>query len=268
MNEISFIIVTCGTNDHNVQPIVDSIQNLNIPNFEIIIVGGQSTTLKGTNLVHVPFDETLKHRAWITKKKNLGVQHSKYDTVVIQHDYYIFDPDWYEEYVKFGEDWDICIPVTYHSAEQGSIRANGWRIHGRAPGYPELPECMCVPSDIDCFVPYMTLPGGLWIAKKWVMLAEPLNDNMVHGDPEDAEWSSRVVPGWMGKQDDNVRFRIVSNSKCVTRLTKFKPPYPGNPDWAGLEKHFEPLWDALRNGYRRPGVYHYDSKLGKVLLTK
>lgn len=255
---ISFIIITSGTNDKEVQLVVDSIDNLNIPNFEIVIVGGLSTTLTGRNIIHVPFDETIKPVPWTTRKKNLGVQASKYNTVVIQHDYYAYDSNWYEEYIKFGEDWDICVQQTITLPEQGNARANGWR-GGPIPGYPEIPYSMTIPWDIDCFVPYMAIQGSFWVAKKHVMLEQPLDENLVWGQSDDIEWSSRVVPGWLGQKPNQNDYKVVSNPKCVTRFTKVKPPYPGNPDWEQMERQLEPLWNFLRVGGRRVGVYHYDN---------
>jgi len=258
MNKISFIITTSGANDQHVQPVIDSIQNLKIPHYEVIVVGGQTTTLTGQHLVHVPFDESIKSAPWITRKKNLGVQASKYNTVVIQHDYYTYDPNWYEEYVKFGEDWDICVQQTFSLPEQGSMRCNGWRT-GMIPGYPEIPFCMTIPWDIDCFVPYMAIQGGFWVAKKRVMLEQPLDENLIWGQAEDIEWSSRVVPGWLGQKLNQNDYKIVANPNCVTRFTKVKPPYPGNPNWTEIEKSYDPIWNFLRSGARRFGVYHYDN---------
>ena len=240
MTGISFIIPTSGTNDQSLNEIIDSIESLNIPEYEVIIVGGLISTVDRVNTKHIPFTESSSPAPWITRKKNLGVQASKYEVLVVAHDYHAFDSNWYEEFKKFGTDWDICVQAIYMLEEQGGHRGNGWRA-GPVPGYPEIPAAMTIPWDIDCFVPYMMIQGAYWVCKKQVMVEQPLDERLLWGQSEDAEWSTRVVPN----------YKIVANPNCVVRLTKPKPPYPGNPNWAELERSLNPLWDWLRAGNRR-----------------
>ena len=267
MTGISFIVVTSGSNDNGLNEVIDSIEVLSIPEYEVIVVGGLTTTLDRKNTIHVPFDENATPKTWLTRKKNLGVQHSKYDVVVIMHDYYVFDANWYTEFEKFGLDWDICVHQSLHSAEQGSIRANGWRT-GNIPGFPEIPFCMSIPWDIDCFIPYMGIQGAYWVAKRQLMIDEPLNETRFMGEDDDTEWSERVVPCYMGQKPEQVGYKIVANPNCVVRFNKIKGTYPGNPDWAAIEKSLDWLWDLLRAGYRRPGIYYYENSVGKVVLNQ
>jgi hypothetical protein len=265
MTGISIIIVTSGSDDDRVHQIIDSIEIMSIPEYEILVVGGLTTTIDRSNTIHVPFDESSSPAGrWLTKKKNLGVKHSKYDVLVIMHDYHVFEPDWYIEFEKFGMDWDICVHQIRHSVEQASIRGNGWRV-GTIPGYPEIPYAMTIPWDIDCFIPYMAIQGAHCVAKKHVLIEQPLSESLIFGDPEDIEWSSRVVPGWEGKEDTNVRYNIVANPNCRLRFNKFKPTYPGNPNWDLYERSMEPLWNFLRSGGRRSGTYHYERSINKVV---
>jgi len=268
MSGISIIVVTSGKDDQRINQIIDSIEVLNIPEYEVIVVGGLTTTLNRVNTTHVPFDESaIAPRVWLTKKKNLGVQQSKYDVLVIMHDYHTFDPDWYIEFEKFGLDWDICVHNIRHSPEQGDIRGNGWRV-GTVPGYPELPYAMTIPWDIDCFIPYMAVQGSYWVAKKSVMLEQPLNEDLepvTGSDASDIDWSERVVPGWMGVKLDQTGYRIVANPNCRLRFNKIKDTYPGNPNWEQLENNFNDLWNFLRVGGRRSGTYHYERSIHKVV---
>jgi len=266
MPGISFVVVTGGTNDNNLNQIIDSLEVQKIPEYEVLIIGGRTTTVNRKNTIHIPFNESVVPKPWLTRKKNIGAHLAQYDIVVIMHDYYAFDPDWYIEFEKFGTDWDICVQQTFSLPEQGSQRCNGWRA-GPIPGYPEIPYAMTIPWDIDCFIPYMAIQGAYWVAKREVMLQEPLDESLLMGESDDIEWSSRVVPGWLGQKPEQNDYKIVSNPKCITRLIKLKPLYPGNPDWAALEQQLQPLWEKIRNGYRRAGVYHYEKELGKVILS-
>lgn len=266
MTGISFVISTSGTNDDSVNQIIDSIEVLSIPSYEVIVVGGRSTSIKRKNVIHIPFNENIAPTPWITRKKNLGAELSQYDVVVVSNDYYAYDPDWYIEFEKFGTDWDICVQQNLTVASQGSIRANGWRVGG-VPGYPEIPAGMPIPWDIDCFVPYMAIHGAFWVAKRDVMLEQPLDETLFFGQAEDIEWSSRVVPGWLGQKPHQCDYKVVSNPNCITRLLKEKPPYPGNPNWESISYSLSPLWNFLRKGGRRPGVYHYDSTQQKISIS-
>ena len=65
--KFTFGIITSGIDDR-IGRIIDSIESLNIPKYEIIIVG--NCNLKRTNTRIIPFDEDIKSK-WITKKKNI-----------------------------------------------------------------------------------------------------------------------------------------------------------------------------------------------------
>lgn len=267
MVKISFVIVTSGNNDSSLNQIIDSIEVQSIPAYEIIIVGGETTTINRKNTIHVSFNESIVHKPWLTRKKNLGVQAAQYDIVVVMHDYYVFDSNWYTEFNKFGTDWDICVHQNLACKEQNFVRGNGWRA-GPIPGYPEIPFAMTIPWDIDCFIPYMAIQGAYWVAKRNVMLTDQLNEKLLLGEEDDIEWSARVVPGWLGHRTNQIGRRIVCNPNCITRNNKIKPTYPGNPDFDLMSKHLEPLWNWLREGNRRSGVWHWEQKFGKVMLAK
>jgi hypothetical protein len=267
MSGISFVIVTAGNNDSSLEQIIDSIECQNMPEYECIIVGGRTTNVNRKNTIHIPFNEEITYKPWLTRKKNLGVHLAQYDIVVVMHDYYVFDSNWYEEFVKFGFDWDICVHQNLACKEQNYVRGNGWRA-GPIPGYPELPFAMTIPWDIDCFIPYMAIQGAYWVAKRNVMLEEQLNENLLLGQDDDIEWSARVVPGWLGQKPNQNKYKIVCNPNCITRNNKTKEPYQGDPDFEAISKKLNPLWEWLRAGNRRSGVLHYDGQEQQVYLAK
>jgi len=101
------------------------------------------------------------------------------------------------------------------------------------------------------------------------MVEEPLNENMLKGDIEDIEWSSRVVPGWLGVKPEQNKYKVVANPRCVTRFTKEKPPYPVPPGYfEEVTRTLWWLWDELRAGKRRPGIYHYENSTNQIVLGK
>ena len=98
--EFTFGIITSGNNFKNISKIIASIENQSIENYEIIIVGGENI-FKSEDVLHYPFDDTLKN-GWITKKKNIIISKAKYENIVFMHDYIVFHKNWYKGFLKFG----------------------------------------------------------------------------------------------------------------------------------------------------------------------
>jgi len=268
MSTVSFIITTDGKADDRIRKIIQSIEVLNIPLYEVIVVGGLKTSLKEKNTYHIPFyEENERGKAHYTKKKNLAAFASHYENLVIMHDYFAFDENWYEEFVNFGSLWDIQVQQHFVSPELGSYRYNGWRVD-HVPGYPEIPRNMAVPWDIDQLLPYCAIHGSFWVVKRNKMLENPLDENLYACEAEDIEWSSRVIPGWMGQKIDQIGLKIVANPKCVSRLIKKdKGVYPCGPDQYEISNSLNWVWDEIRQGKIRPGVFYYDRFIHRVIRS-
>ncbi len=84
------------------------IQQIPEENYEIIIVGNCSFNTIHKNIKQIDFDESIKP-AWITKKKNLITENASFENIVYIHDYIILEKNWYSEFVKFGDNWNVCI---------------------------------------------------------------------------------------------------------------------------------------------------------------
>lgn len=237
MPGISFGITTSGTNDAMVNAVIDSIEAQQIPEYEVILVGGESTTIQRPNVRHVQFDEsTWAHLTihghpgrWTTRKKNLSVQHAKYDLCVVMHDYIRINPGWYKAVEEFGYDWDFCFHNTLLSNGE---RGDAWRIFK----FPGLPNFLMVPYDIDFFLPYMAMQGNFWIAKKSAMLEYPLNENLLWGMEDDAEWSRRVVPNC----------KIKMNGNAVVQYLKPRPDDRNHTTDRQTMESLNEYWNAIR----------------------
>jgi hypothetical protein len=220
----TFGIITDGNNNGRIGDICCSIMEQGIPNHEIIVVGPSHTIeLRFPGFRHIEFDEGQK-RSWITRKKNLITKHAKFDNIVYMHDYISLAPGWYEDMKEFGEDWDICM--------NRMLNPNGSRYRdwcswddpqfGRIVDCPEdwakkigakMGGSALVPYDYP-HSKYMYISGAFWIAKKHVMMAEPLNEELCWGEGEDVEWSMRV----------REKYNYVLNKKASVRLLKSKHP--------------------------------------------
>lgn len=200
--KLTFAIITAGDQDARINKIIDSIERNNIPEYQVIIFGGMTSTISRDKTIHLCFDET-ERSGWITRKKNLATAAAMYDTVVYLHDYHAFDDDWYAGMVEFGTDWDIQMnAIKTHEGK----RMLDWAIWD----HPHYPLYSYVPYDNSSLVGSQYISGGYWVAKRAVMLLEPLNEALVSFQAEDLEWSKRV----------RNKYRIVMNQKSVVRHLK------------------------------------------------
>jgi len=186
--DFTFGIITSGGNEYLIDSIINSIENQNIPNYEIIIVGQCNVARHKTKIIS--FDESIKP-SWITKKKNLITQEASYENIVYLHDYIQFLPGWYQGQLKSKNDFKIRMDKIFNTNGQ---RFRDWCI------WPHNDNEMDDFIERDCLLPYnighlskfMYISGAYWIAKKEVMEKYPLNESLSWGQGEDVDWSLKV----------------------------------------------------------------------------
>ena len=225
--KLTFGIVTYSGHDGTdnvpkVNQIIDAIEEENIPEYEIIIVGDFAWERKNTRVIK--FDETVK-KGWITRKKNIITEEAKHDIIVYTHDYIRPVRGFYKGWLKFGDDWDIAMNVVKN---YNGARYRDWVVLDDPrvkPGWVQK-EPWCPPGgkirEGRSFFPpydykdtkYMYISGGYWVAKKHVMQEEPLNEDVVWGQAEDVEWSDRI----------REKYKYVMNTHSAVELTHYKDP--------------------------------------------
>ena len=205
--DFSFGVITGGGNDARIEEIISSIASLGIPNYEILVVG--SCDLKGKNLTVLPFDETVK-RAWITKKKNLITENAKFENIVYLHDYFRFDSNWYLEFKKFGNDFEVanCRILNIDGTRYRDLCL--WHRNHTLLDWIVFPNRTLIPYELGDEVPSLYISGGFWIAKKDFMLRHPLDESLVAMEAEDVEWSNRI------QKVTKIKF----NEKSVVQMLK------------------------------------------------
>jgi hypothetical protein len=201
----TFGIITGGKAEENIKKIHKSILEQNIDDdFEIIVVGGRNSNLKKT--LHVPFDETKK-RAWITKKKNIIAQLSKYDNICMMHDYVILFNDWYINYKNFDQEWDVCMnPVI----NQDGQRFRDWITWHK---WCEEKKITYLDYNIKGRTEQMYISGTYFCVKKDFMLNNPLDESLSWGQGEDVEWCSRIRNKWIYKCNSNSEVGLLKNKQ-------------------------------------------------------
>jgi len=181
---ISFCLTSDFSDLGRVNEIIQSIRNLAIPNYEILIIGANPPANEH-DVRYIDFDESVKS-SWITRKKNILCQEAKYDNIVLFHDYFVFYQNWYIEFLKFGEDWDVCSNA--QMLISGQRHFTDWIIWD----HPELPRYFSLPYNDWSNTKHMYISGNYFLAKKKFMLNNPLNEDLSWGESEDIEWSLRI----------------------------------------------------------------------------
>jgi hypothetical protein len=177
----TFGIVTLYENTKQIEEVIQSIDALNIPNYEILLIGPKNEQFKDA----IEFDENVK-QGWITRKKNVLVDSAKYDNVVVMHDYYTFDSDWYKNFLEFGDDWDVCSNAQL--LINGKRHFTDWVIWDS----PVFPRYSAIPYHDWSQTRCMYQSGGYMIVKKDFYKKFPMNEDMTWGSAEDVEWSLRM----------------------------------------------------------------------------
>ncbi len=208
--KFTFGIITSGTSDSLLNACIDSINNLEIPEYEIIVVGNTELVKPKTKVI--PFDESIKN-AWITKKKNIITENAQYENVVYSHDYILFENDWYRGYLKNGGDFKVCMNRILNADRS---RFHDWVIWPLNENFMDdivLPKRHClIPYDMTHLSKYMYISGSYWVAKKELMEEFPLNEKFSWGEGEDTEWSFRV----------REKYNFTMNRHSTVRTLKYK----------------------------------------------
>ena len=213
----SFGIITSGQETERVQNVIQSIESLCIPNYEILVVGDEG--IIGDKVKIVDYDESIQNM-WITKKKNLITDNAQYDNIVYTHDYISFLPGWYRGFLEYGDDFEICMNTMLNN--DGSRFAD-WcldamldmKIFGEEKNRKLIPYDMCSKRD---FSKIMYISGAYWVAKRDVMKRFPLNEKHLWGQSEDVEWSHRVRKHIKFEFNKNSCVQIIKNKKMGYRI--------------------------------------------------
>lgn len=180
----TFGITTDYKNIVQLNEVINSIRDLNIPNYEILVIGNKDYA-HYQDTTYIYFNEDEKS-GWVTRKKNILVEHALYENVVLLHDYFVFDKDWYNSFTEFGNEWDIC------SCQQQLITGKRHFTDWVTWDDPIYPRWSALPYHEWSRTQYMYMSGGFMIVKKHVVMNNPFNEDLMHGQAEDVEWSLRV----------------------------------------------------------------------------
>jgi hypothetical protein len=258
----TFGIITDGSPEASarLQIILDSIHRQQIPSYEILIIGNARIPASPHTRI-LPFDESQKLR-WITRKKNLVTEQTRFANIVYLHDYLVFSPSWYAGFRAFGNDFQACMTPILNA---DGTRFRDWSLFYDASSTPAREHAGV--HQFENLLPYsetslsklMYFSGAYWVAKKQLMEEFPLDERLSWGEGEDVVWSHRVRAKYdfsinpnspvqiFGKKKDPI-FREIPPEK-LARMKAFlreNPPETGygcsdDFDVWGAHGHFGPV---------------------------
>ena len=219
----TFGILTNGKRDDWVDQEIESILNLKIPHLEIIICGDYDNK-KNYKINHIQFNPEI---AWITKKKNIIAEKAKYENLVITHDRFIFDKDWFKGMKKYGNYFEVLSCVIKNSV---GGRADDWMTYGTNLNDPLLLGNQGL-LDYKDWDKNGYVDGGLYIMKKSVWKKIRWNNRLLWSQGEDIELSRDFYNNGFV-----VRFNPYSLCKTLSTKKYSLPSYEFNAKKLGKIK--------------------------------
>ena len=145
---------------------------------------------------------------------------AKYENIVMLHDYVKLEEGWYNGFLKFGNNFDWCVnPIK-------NLNGNRFRDYFLSPHLCQTNMIKCIGNNDSYFLdncllpysfqntiqtnPYLYVSGTYYVIKKNVALKYPLNEDLVWGQGEDLELSSRL-------NGDNIIIKF-NKLSCVSFL--------------------------------------------------
>ena len=234
-----------NSNIERLNKIIDSIEATGADKYEIIIVGDNAEEIDRKNVHPIAFDDNIK-KGWITRKKNIITENAKNDVIVFSHDYITYDKNWWKGWMHYGfQDWDLAMNVMIN---KDGTRFRDWCVfkfdgNQGANGVWANKSGTGEPYAVSPYIPRydykrtdkMYISGSYWVAKKKVMEEEPLDEQFVWGQPEDIEWSDRVLR----------KYKYIMNPYCAVNLMHQKDNV-----WSPLiPRHVTAEYIAETHGY-------------------
>lgn len=193
IHEWSFGIISNGsdTSIKNIQRIINEIQELQIPSYEIIVCGPSSMQKKINNCILISDDDLVEYcRPPITIKKNRLIRSAKYENIALMHDRIFFSNNWYNNIANEtnGKFEFVCTKILDDDTKKMEIL--DWQsFHGSLSSFS---DSFGVKLSKDKWNEDVYIDGGLIIGKKFIMQNNLLNENLFWGEAEDLHYSKQL----------------------------------------------------------------------------
>ncbi|MNB58006.1 hypothetical protein D3C87_531050 [compost metagenome] len=188
LSTFEFALITDGRRPEKVIRFIDSVQQVRgIDNiaWSVAICGPASLreSLEQYNekvrYIDAPDDHSAK--GWITKKKNIIVETSNAENLLIAHDRYEIPRGFLDQMFEFGADFSVIVPA---QIDLEGNRFPDWVTLGSTWSWS--PSSMLQYGDYN---PNVYVNGGVIISKRATLLETPWNELLFWNQGEDVELS-------------------------------------------------------------------------------
>ncbi|AJJ17407.1 hypothetical protein [Yersinia intermedia] len=212
----SFGILWDGKNEGFLRRFIESIESQVDHNntYEIIVCGPKIVSNYKTTIRFIESDEVSESYSNISRKKNKIIKSALYNNVCIAHNRYKLACNFIKSFALIKYEYDVCIIP--QKLEKSGIRVPDWVSQASDQ---KLTSNYLI--DYGQYSPYQYIPGGLVIAKRDVLLANPFNDLATWNMAEDIELSQRLTNlGYQFRLNKQTHANVLSLRKEI--LDDFK----------------------------------------------
>ena len=209
LNEWTFGIVTNGSRDEFLNNIINSIKSLRINRKEIIICGITKIKLN-KKIKYIKFNLKEK-KGWITKKKNLIINNSKYSNIAIIHDRVFINSDFVTGMKKWGNYFFHITTKQFYKNK----RTHDWVVNAK---YHKKPLSFAWLMDYKDWNKNSFISGQFHIGKKFIFQKYKWDEKLFWGESEDLVLSKRINDsGYLN------RFNPYSSIKVIDSRFNYLP---------------------------------------------
>ncbi|MHC8360867.1 hypothetical protein ACYZUA_11175 [Pseudomonas sp. LS2P72] len=186
LSTFEFALITNGKRPNEVKAFIDSVSSIRgIDNiaWTIAICGpiefGATIDNKSGKIRYIEEPKEHGTKGWITRKKNLIVETSSAENLLIAHDRYEIPPTFLDAMFEYGADFSVIVPAQY---DRNGDRFPDWVSIGSQWSW--APCGMLEHGDYN---PNIYVNGGVIISKREVLIASPWNNLLFWNQGEDVE---------------------------------------------------------------------------------
>ena len=186
----SFGVISDGRKNDKVTSLIRSVLDQKISNFEVIICGPYPIPDEFLDIGIIVLDDVLLKddiRAPTPAKKNKIVKTAKYNNLCILHDRFILPKNWYSNFERYGNYFDVlCMPTI-------DLHGNRFRVDWMNFNYPITQITKQNRSlEYSKWTPEVIIQGGILVAKRSILLEFMLDERLHWEELEDMQLSKQA----------------------------------------------------------------------------
>ena len=218
MESWSVCYITSGSSLEHINKTARNLVNCN--EIEVLVAGPKSISTKiEKNIKFIEFiDEGRDAR--ISLKKNVLASNAKRSNLLILHDRYLLDKNFFESFAKFGYDYGVVAPKQIFSESQNEY-----------PGLLTFQDSSIKRLVNQVIDEKMWINGGCIVVKKEIFEKIQLNSFLSWGEAEDIDWAQRLLLSGVIPRisKDAILLTVDTPSASVDCIEVFCPNF-NNPD--------------------------------------